>query len=106
MQIKRIGALAVSLVFVFTSVAVAGEASRWMMDHRDHFAPAPGWGNSRANQDVETTLENGVRGFYGPEREERAVPSDESDRPRGYPLDRHPQFDVWVPPAGHPPYGP
>jgi hypothetical protein len=108
MKIKVIAIIAISLVFVFTSVAVARETSRWMTDHRDHFAPAPGWGNGEAYEtgDLETTPDSGVRGYYGPEREERGTPSEESDRPLGFPLDRHPQLDVFVPEAGHPPYGP
>jgi hypothetical protein len=103
---NRIALLAVSLIFIFTSVAIAGETARWMTDHRDHFAPAPGWRGGDVYEGRDSTPENGVRGYYGPEGEEMGTPSDESDRPLGYPLDRHPQLDVWVPPAGHPPYGP
>jgi hypothetical protein len=107
MQIKRIGIIAVSLVFVFTSVAFSGEAARWQVDHSDLYVADPEYGDSNIQNDrEEPQSKGGVRGYYGPERKEMGIPSDESDRPLGFPLDRHPQLDVFVPEAGHPPYGP
>jgi sporulation protein YlmC with PRC-barrel domain len=50
----------------------------------------------------------GVRGYFNDgamaDVDDRFI-ADEDARPLGYPLDRHPQLDVWHPPAGHPPYG-
>jgi sporulation protein YlmC with PRC-barrel domain len=52
--------------------------------------------------------DSGVRGYYGEDAsvspDDRFI-AEEDARPLGYPLDRHPQLDVWHPPAGHPPYG-
>jgi hypothetical protein len=107
MQIKRIGVFAVSLVFVFTSVAFSGEAARWQVDHSDLYVADPEYGNSNIKREqAAPEPKEGVRGYYGPDREERGISSEKSGRPLGFPLDRHPQLDVFVPEAGHPPYGP
>jgi hypothetical protein len=103
MQIKRIGIITVSLVFAFTSIAFSGETQRSMVDHSDLYSATPDWGKSNIKIDRgESNPEKGVKGYYGPE----GKTSSKSGRPLGFPLDRHPQLDVWVPPAGHPPYGP
>jgi sporulation protein YlmC with PRC-barrel domain len=49
--------------------------------------------------------EDPTRGYFPAAPEDRFI-EDEDARPLGYPIDRHPQLDVWHPPAGHPPYGP
>jgi hypothetical protein len=102
MQLKKIGLFAVMLAFVVTSVAFAGGKLVWTDEHSDVYAATATWGDvaDPGYFDRKPLVDKEVRSYYGPDI------SSEPGRPLGFPLDRHPQLDVWVPPAGHPPYGP